>query len=383
MTVTTQFLYRESNGILLNFQGGKLDPKCSYGNEECEKKITYKSFEGGDPWFRGINFLRLHIGKNHPPKLAQERKIEQIFKQLKRDNISALNKEYIDISSIKIPKPPEFFYHFDRINILCFHKDYDKQETLSFIVEQIDQGMHLIRGEIDGFLASEHLNFGEYQEEKIKKNLIDQSKTNAKISAINDCYLKFFANFSIEPSQLFAEQLRRDPDIALAFDGKSCYDKLSVEQKCSFLQTAARKISIDKFDLKVSKWKPTDEIAVLIEELALHGPLCIGASYGRYSYAAKEPYKLEKPFGGRIISYYKSSERILNARLFHAKLLIGALMDGKNGHVYYIDPLEAINPDQEQSIYATSYKSMTEGILDLEGVLRKVSPHSGYAVYHQ
>lgn len=379
MSVNTQFLCRDSTGLLLNVAPGKPDPTQSYTAEEegSRKRVLHTKFQGGDNWFRGINFLRLRVGKNHPPEFAEERKIEKIFSQLKKDNVQAIKKEYIlDPSTVAEPSVPEFFYQFGRvgpINIKIFYNELAK--PLGF-------GQSL-KSTIDAFLASGESNFGEYTYKRDKNILMERAVDKARFEAIRDCYLKFFESFSIDVARFYEDDLRRDPEKITAFDGKKSYHELSTEKQISFLQCAARRVSIDKFQLKVSKWRPSDKISVLINELAVNGPLCIGATYGRHTYLAcgEKPFKLKDQLGGRDIYGWKKTSQTYTPTL-HTKLLVGAVQGKEGEFVYYIDPEDPSDPEQpeKQPIYITSYSKMTKEILDIEGVLRPESA-SGHAVY--
>lgn len=339
-------LYQDQNGIILDFGFNYPAP-----------------LPLGDPWIRGVKALSAPIESS-----VDANQIEAIFNQLEEDNKNAsnINPQELQEELKKRVHVPKKFYGL-KSQFLAFLKEEKTTHPESkSLYEQYDAYLfNKYRTSLDDVPISRYENFGKIIEELELAKHSEAVTRDLFFRGLVKAYLKFFEAFSIDPADAFQKRRQEEPEKIGVF-AKQHFAKLEVVEQAQFLQIYAKTFLIIKKDLEISDWKPTDPITVLIRELNKRGPLCTGSNFGRLCYPT-DPIPLKRPIVDRTILHWKKTET--QQRTYHAKLVIGATIEGGQQRVYYLDP--HIGNDQ---IYVTSYSKFCDHTLDLDGIRRKTSP---------
>jgi len=343
-------------------------------NQNERPRVFREGYKGGFPWYKALSLLKPPVGTNPPPELLKIKEIEDIFSECYQKMEKANKLEYIP-GKKDIPKLPENcpYYFFDQKNIQFF---LDKSNDFGTLFYHIDTERKGVK-QIEKFLQqSEYSNFGDFIDAKNRNRALLDLKRDAIFNIKNEAIIDLLDTFDLDPEKLYEQDCKVDPEKCSAFGVP--WNELSTTVKYSVLQTYLKRISIHKNEFKISRWKPQDNVSVLIKELQEYGPLCVGANLGPQTYESP-PLKLERAVDRDIYYWKKGSTR--TSQIANAVLIVGARA---SGYVYIVDPQDSSNPSnvEEQRIYVISYKNLITNVLDLESVYRKKAPNGiGYAIY--
>lgn len=165
---------------------------------------------------------------------------------------------------------------------------------------------------------------------------------------------------------------------------KMSWEKIDVVRKAAFLDCFSRKISAEKYGLKVSAWTPLQPIDSLIKELTLRGPLVVGGAFGQSAYI-DQPFKMSQKLHQRDVYAWKpGAKRHIVTFSGHTILLVGAKKVQEKAFVYFIDPKDKSEPKDKslQKLYMISYTNLTQYICDMHGRMKPDSlSEIGYGYY--
>lgn len=328
--------YKKDSFVFLNIPGGTPDPQEEYTleNEGNRTRVLKPKASGPSSWFSGLEYLRLIVGPNHPdhpPCLKELRSIEIISEKFITDYNENIKKYRLNINSNKV-----------------------KNSSIS-----------------DGILRS--LSPPPTYDKKIDKKFLKSIVKN---------YLNFLKDLNIDHEKLYEQEIQQDLYKKAVFSNKK-FENLTTQLQADYLETLVRTTATNKFGLKESKWTTKDKIAVLIDELARRGPLCVSTVHGRENYE-EEPKQLKSPVIGPAIYGWEPGTKKNSDLLKYTKLIIGAAKKGGIEHVYYRYPEDASDPKNPEATktYAMSYKAFKKEIITLDGAQDRPSPEKHrYAVY--
>jgi hypothetical protein len=358
MILQTEYLRNNPNFVLYN----------DFLEKPKDGRLPIKAFE---PWYCTIDHLRYRIGKDHPLKLEKQQEIETIFKKCCAEMCDACNVKYTPKES-DFPEPtrntPDFYIDHDKAKEFLNRNNENEMGILFYLIDHERTQQRIL----ERFLKSDYPTLGDFMVEVNRLTKLDQLQREAVMDVCNKSMYDLLKEFNQNPALRFEHYTMKDHQVVGNFSSQS-WSQLSITEKYTCLQIHLRRLSIDKFDLKVSEWKPTDPISSLIKEIQIHGPLVVCGELGCGAYK-NPPLKLEE-IKGRAIYYWEVTNP-RNKEAFNSVVIIGAReIPQLGGFVYFLDPR-----DSTPTIYVVPYSEIGSHILDLDGVFRSISP-VGYAVY--
>jgi hypothetical protein len=145
------------------------------------------------------------------------------------------------------------------------------------------------------------------------------------------------------------------------------WEDMPLQQKTWAADTCVRTILIQHYGLKKSSWHPSHPIKSLVDRIDQHGSHIVLGNFGK-SYYKNKPSLLSYRINNRCIyGWLKDAERV-KRDFTHSVVLVGARTDKKT--VYFIDPVDASDPENPEPVYAMSYARLIRSISTLFGIYR-------------
>jgi hypothetical protein len=206
--------------------------------------------------------------------------------------------------------------------------------------------------------------FIEHQDWNTNKDLVDLIRKE-QLESYMKINMEFFESLKIDIKEIFESEITSENGY---IDEWSDFEQLSAKKKSIMLNSFAFIVMAEKYGLKKSSWKPSDNIESLIKELDVNGPLAIGGVFGRSSYL-DAPFCLKQQIGNRDIYAWKPGVKRVQTASAHMCLIVGAKKVLDKEYIYFIDPLDSSDPKDEasQKLYLSSYKNFISHSIDLHG----------------
>lgn len=126
----------------------------------------------------------------------------------------------------------------------------------------------------------------------------------------------------------------------------------------------AMRITMVKAGLRQTAWTPHATPADLKEVLKKNGPMIIFGRFGQKFYETPA-FKLEDEFCNKEVWGWKPDTKRSSERGPEAVIVVGALVNQAVNRVFFIDPLEAVDPvSKSRKVYAISFKNLETHIVN-------------------
>lgn len=341
-----------NNSILYEIPPGKPNSTQQCSTEEDKReRVLQDSMKGAACWYYTFNFIRKRIGKNPSKELLNERAIEAICSQRRKEQTA-----YDDAFPVSIAE----LYSKSDVSLL---KRLDLKNAQLFLESKLSSFFNLSES-LEG-RSSIVPYIQEFIKEKKHDNMYDFLiyKRASKIIELN---MNFLSNFKTDIHKMTEHER---------------WNELDIEQKATALDAYVRDFSADLYNLKKSSWKPIQGIDKLIQELKEKGPLMILGDFGPSSYI-DEPFKMNKKISGRDIYAWRPESNRNESVAGHSVLLVGAKKIQNKAFAYFIDSCDPSDPNDKskQKIYMISFRNLTSNICSLTGH-KELNSEIGYAYY--
>ncbi|MGL5626211.1 MAG: hypothetical protein ACRDDW_01670 [Candidatus Rhabdochlamydia sp.] len=351
--MSIKILEKSINSLIYELPHGKPNPyqEACIGQDNRER-IKQKSQTTFSCQYYALNYLRHRIGKYPCEDLEQARAIEKIC-SLRRKAMLAVDGPMVTIlESITGTRNVEENTPEEKMQMMQFfieHQDWNNTKELVDFIHQ------------------------------------EQLESYMKIN------IEFFESLKVDIKEIFESEITFENGY---IDEWSDFEQLSAKKKSIMLNSFAFIIMAEKYGLKKSPWKPSDNIESLIKELDKNGPLAMGGVFGRSTYL-DAPFCLKQRIENRDVYAWKPGAKRVKTASAHMCLIVGAKKVLDKEYIYFIDPQDSSDPDNEssQKLYLSSYKNFISRSIDLHGrayseevgsqgiVEAPIESKAGYAYY--
>lgn len=126
----------------------------------------------------------------------------------------------------------------------------------------------------------------------------------------------------------------------------------------------AMRVTMVKAGLRQSTWTPHANPVDLKDALVKNGPMIIFGHFGQKFYESQS-FKLENAFCNKEVWGWKPDAKRSSEQDPEAVILVGALVTQASARVFFIDPLDAVDPvAKSQKVYAISFKNLEAHIMN-------------------
>lgn len=368
--ISVHALMNRENFILYQLRAGKPDPtlecKVEYLENDTRARVKQQPHKQSTCWYYALNMIRERIGKHPSDEVLSKRKIEKLCSERRKQITlceASLPAIFNYLSSMK-----DAFSSFNHIKAKELLEEQD-------ILARFFETEEMLENK-----PSPRFIFQNFYSQTIYKNLYDYMwyVRSDKRSVIN---AEFFKDTGYQPASLYKEAQLNDPVNYRANLGSRNWEELETIEQNGLIDRYIMHISAELYELKKSSWSPFQSAAELMKEIKEKGPLVVGGIFGESNYS-KAPHEMKK-IAGQSIFVWNKGERKEGAVCAHAITIVGIEIKKENALVYYVNPANASDPldRQAQKLYAISYRSFKENIINLRVAWLddKVESPAGYA----
>ncbi len=347
-TVPVYRINYSDSSILYEFPAGKPDRSQEFktGLESRNRVYLPKQKDGFTCIKYALDRMRIRIGKvydKNDKDMCQAHHVEQTISEYYKDD-----RKIIEKTTCSLPIPDIILQNLSTSFSSCKSQS-DKYDV-------IERCSNLLKSSSD------------------KQNFINSFKRITNSFEKQNDYKDFYTYYASLELQAKQEQLERliqvfkDLHAFKQIEPVITSPDITTQQKHKGFLILIPELFLDKFGLKSTSWTPNSSINTLYTELRLRKVLYISGFFGK-PYYKDDPKLMNNKMGDREIYYWpKGSTKVLNGQA-HAVLVVG--VDTINNLVLYIDPKDPSDPKSKstQRIYATSYSSVQENSVSVDGYL--------------
>lgn len=349
--IISTIIYSSTFKILYALPPGKPDPSVlsTRENSFLRPRVFQSAQKGPTCWYYALNMIRDRIGKNHSEELSRDREIECILSKRRKIITAVRERQHFDQSIVKqLMNDPDYQH------LKLWTKD-GALKWLPCFEELSTTNEHDVKKEVIS-LVRVLKAFSNQNSIPNLEDYIQYSHCN-ELNKINQISLTILGK---NPEDYFI--VDQCTDSKMGETDKQKWHDLSAFEKRALLENYCFRVSYELYKLKVSSWHPEQGPEELANVLRKNGPMYTKGQVGR-RYYAEQPQVINKIAKTIILGWEKGAKRI-ELQILHSVVIVGASTE-LNGFVYYVDPLDESDPENERPVYVSSYNNFINRLGDL------------------